>query len=81
MSDFYQFIAVNKELLKFEFTEVQNPSHHKYFVTVYKDEELVNSFEMKYEYSRWGIVPPAPGWAVEIQHQLQSVIENFRDRK
>lgn len=80
MSDFYQFIAVNKEVLKFEFTKVHNPSHHKYFVTVYREEELVTSFEIKQEHTRWSIVQPAPGWAVEIQQQLHSVIEHFRNR-
>ena len=80
MSNFYQFIAVNEEVLKFEFTEVHNPSHHKYFVTVYKDEKLVASFEMKQEQTRWSIVPPAPGWVVGVQQQLHSVIENFRDK-
>lgn len=80
MSNFYKFIAVNKEVLKFEFTKVHNPSHLKYFVTVYRDKELVTSFEMKQEHITWSIVPPAPGWAVEIEQQLHSVIEIFRDR-
>lgn len=80
MSDFYQFIAINKEVLKFEFTEVHNPSRLKYFVTVYRDEKMVASFEMKQEHIRWSIVPPAPGWAMGIQQQLHGVIESFRNR-
>ncbi len=80
MSNFYQFFTVGREVLKFEFREVHNPSHYKYFVTVYRDEKLVTSFEMKQEHISWSIVPPAPEWAVDIQQQLHGAIEHFRNK-
>lgn len=80
MASFYQFIAVNNEVLKFEFVEVFNPSCSKYFVQVFRGNELVTSFEMKYNYSRWDIVPPAPEWAPEVRMQLNGVIQKFREQ-
>lgn len=80
MSNFYHLFTVNNVVLKFEFRKVHNPSHYKYFVTVYRDEKLVTSFEMKQEHITWSIVPPAPDWVVEIQQQLHGAIEHSRNR-
>lgn len=79
MDSFHQFFIVNNELLEFEFTEILNPQCPRYFVKVFKDREPVTSFEMKYHYSRWDIVPSAPEWAAAVRLQLSGVVEKFRN--
>lgn len=80
MASFQEYIAVSNEILEFEFTEVLCPSDPKYFVKVFKDYELVTTFEMKEHYSKWEIIPPAPEWISEVQPQLERAIHNFRNR-
>lgn len=76
MESFCRYVEVGKRMLKFNFTPIQSPQGDKLFVTVFDDQQLEASFEMRREREHtWVILPPFPNWIIPYERQLSTIVD------
>ena len=71
-------VVIEGIVIRFSFSRIVSKCGNKFFVTVYRDEEMAIGFELiQCAEKNWKILPPAPDWVLSIQTIIFELIENI----